>query len=979
MQSVVEVDIRQNLLQAASRHILQCHQAQLPDLSSLIILLPHQSAATAFRQQLLDTLTANSDEVALLPPWCGTLQDWITRYIPQEKPADIITGQTRRLLFVETLADFPRLYREENKWQVSQALLSLFDELTLQQTDIPDARQWKQFIQGAYGLHEHPHCNREAEIVHRLWHAWHQMLDEAGIQDVTGDYITRLYHAQELLSSQQFPSNDGFYSLGNTHYSQSEIAFLEQLAKEKYTQIRYKRSTSEPASTPPDYKTFISQCFSGAIEDENTLPFKQRIQAMGSTDPDIPFSYFPATDEENQVRAIELQIRLWLLDNRQTIGVVCEDRKLARRLRALLDRADVAMQDLSGWSLATTQAASIIERWLQCIEEDFDSRPLLDCLKSTFTEKQWLELLALTNPESETDQAEYTDQSDQYRYLIYRFEHDIILHENINSNIDRYRKHLSARKTRLIHWPTDSYSKLIKLLNHIENQATPLKNLCNLKNTVPASHFLNALISSLESLGVHDAYQRDAAGLRILQTFDDLQTGLHYSDPLFSWQDFRLWLGNALEEKLFSPQTQSTGVKLLTLEQTELMNFDALIIAALEPGHFPGKARTNPFFNQSVRKALGLTNWKDDYRHRFELFERLLFSSPEILLTALAEDKGEPIPVSPWLELMLQFYQQLYGKQPLNTELPGLLESDSQVFRCDTDTLPSMAERPSPVLETSLIPSRFSASAHQRLINCPYQFFCSDGLKLKPVDEISLELQKSDYGERVHTILQCFHGACNPDNGHAQSEAFYQPVTSDNREQAIQHLRQLSELIFQDTLEDNILHRSWLQRWLKHIPSYIDWQINQQKSWWVHRTEENASSMISDHCTLYGRLDRIDIHNKYENELAIIDYKTGRSASQNEIECGEDIQLTSYALLEQNASQVKYLSLDSSEHKVKTAACLQGDRLDTLRQQTRSRLQDMVEAINQQAPLPAWGAETICRYCTFSGICRRQQWENTPS
>ena len=58
---------------------------------------------------------------------------------------------------------------------------------------------------------------------------------------------------------------------------------------------------------------------------------------------------------------------------------------------------------------------------------------------------------------------------------------------------------------------------------------------------------------------------------------------------------------------------------------------------------------------------------------------------------------------------------------------------------------------------SKLVPERISAGSHQRMINCPYQFFSADGLKLKPSDEISEELKKSDYGERVHSILEAFH------------------------------------------------------------------------------------------------------------------------------------------------------------------------------------------------------------------------------
>ena len=40
------------------------------------------------------------------------------------------------------------------------------------------------------------------------------------------------------------------------------------------------------------------------------------------------------------------------------------DRKLVRRLRAVLEHANIAVNDAAGWALATTSAAVVIEWWL---------------------------------------------------------------------------------------------------------------------------------------------------------------------------------------------------------------------------------------------------------------------------------------------------------------------------------------------------------------------------------------------------------------------------------------------------------------------------------------------------------------------------------------------------------------------------------------------------------------------------------------
>ena len=101
----------------------------------------------------------------------------------------------------------------------------------------------------------------------------------------------------------------------------------------------------------------------------------------------------------------------------------------------------------------------------------------------------------------------------------------------------------------------------------------------------------------------------------------------------------------------------------MTLEQASHLNFDCVIIAAAESQHFPGSAKNYPFFNQAVRASLGLNTWEKQRKQRHELFNRALLSAPEILLTACNEEKGEEKPVSPWLELLINFYQLAFNTQ----------------------------------------------------------------------------------------------------------------------------------------------------------------------------------------------------------------------------------------------------------------------------------------------------------------------------
>jgi ATP-dependent helicase/nuclease subunit B len=998
-----------NILQYTADFIFKEHADKAPDFSNLIIFLPHSQVTQQFNNILCHSTNPdsfNNAPPAIIPPWAGTLKNWLNKNFSNEyADYNVISEYSRQLLFIEALQQYPDLFKAENQWQVTQALLNLFDELNLNQiTAFSSAEEWQQQLEEAYGIDEQhreiQHLHNESKIVYTLWHAWQQQLTEVKVYDECSDYLSRLKQASKILSTahntqpliiNQEILNHSFICISPSHYSQAEQSFIQQLTNNDQCQVIEFKNTLQQygvGSVAEDrpvtklaFPAFINETFKQASQSEDQLPIKQRAEKFATEYPELatdkpPFSIYLASNDEQQIRAIDYYVRLNLLNGKNNIGIISEDRKLSRRLRALLERSNVPLQDNAGWSLATTQAATIIERWLECIEEDFSAYPLLDCLKSPF-----IDITKLILGDDATDE--------DFKKNIYRFEHDLIFHENVSRNINHYKSQLHDRLSRLTHWPENAYDGLIRTLDYMQQCAAPLQKYYiastnTTGDTVKLADFLDAVMCSLQQLGVFQCYQNDDAGQVLLKLFDELKQSVAFSNPALSWGDCRTWLGMALESKNFTPVTENTVVQLMTLEQSSHLTFDCLIIAAAESQHYPGSANTSPFFNQAVRASLELPTWEQQSVQRHETFNRALLSAPEVLLTACNEEKGEEKPVSPWLELLISFYNLALENRPdfkplQNDALQQFVQLNYEVHNTEdksidgtaANELPDVSKQPSPALPVNLMAERFSASSYQRLINCPYQYFSADGLQLKPVEELSDELKKSDYGERIHTILQTFH------SGHKKyGKAFVQDISDNNRTEAEEYLLSLSEEVFLSDLADNVLHRSWLFRWKKHIPAYISWQIKNQKDWSIFRSEEVIETTLSaadDSVTIYGRLDRIDI-NQSDGSHAIIDYKTGNSASQKDVDSGENVQLSIYALLDDLASDVSYLSVDSSNQTVATRSSLSGDALLKNRVKNKSRLIEVSRQIKNGEFLPAWGDNTVCQYCNFTGLCRKATW-----
>ncbi len=961
--STIEVPAYKNILRYTADFIFEQFSEQTPDFSNLFVLLPHSQVTQQFKAALFKSLEAHSS--AIIPPWSGTLKSWSREFSHNGHPDyPIISEYARQLLFIDALQQHPDLFKEENQWQVTQALLNLFDELSLNQTKIFTCeKDFQDQLQRAYGFEEQQakfqHLLNESNLVYTLWNAWQLQLSENNLYDDVSDYLSRLTNSATIIKKQDY-----FICLGTAQYSKTEQEFIQSLIDKNQCQIiEFEKTiaTDDPSdnqirSHNHHFATFINETFK-----QISPSIKQRAENHAKKfSAELPLSVYMATDEEEQIRAIDYFVRINILNNKNNIAIISEDRKLSRRLRALLERANIQLQDNAGWSLATTQAATTIERWLECIEEDFSAYPLLDRLKSPFIN---IINKVLDKEASDAD----------FKKNVYRFEHDLIFHENVSSNIDQYKSLLKNRLQRLSHWPANTYDDLINTLDYIQETAKPLSVFYTENKKIPLSDFINALFNSMQQLGIVQSYQDDDAGLVLLKTFEGLKQSITYSDPLLSWYDCRIWLGMALESQHFTPPTNSTNVQLMTLEQASHLNFDCIVIAAAESQHFPGSANNSPFFNQAVHASLELTTWEKQRNQRHELFNRTLLSAPDILITACNEEKGEEKPVSPWLELLINFYELAYSEQPghkkLNNEyLQQLVESKNEIFNCDDEVLPEQSTQPNPVIPQDLIPERISASSYQRIINCPYQYFSADGLHLKALEELTDELRKSDYGERIHLILQTFH---NGDKTYGKK--FGNTITNNNRKEAENFLSQLSEKIFLTDLKNNVLHKSWLYRWKKHIPAYINWQIQHQADWNIYLSEERLEAVIDNDLKIYGRLDRID--RRADNKThAIIDYKTGRTARQEDVDIGENVQLSTYALLDEEAAEVSYLSVDSSNQKVESKASLSDEDLIENREQNKQRIIEIFKQIRNKEALPAWGDTSVCHFCNFSGLCRKAEW-----
>lgn len=945
-----------------ARRLLARHAAELPDLSRHVVLLPQPELAGRFRRQLL--VDADAFGVgALLPPWIGTLPAWLAS---QELAARSLTPAARELLLLQALSSFPELVQRFGTWSLLDALLPLFDEFSAHARSLPDRQQdLVALLRQGYGIGDSlPALEQEAHWVLTLWSAWRQNLADHGWTDASESYRAALGRSLERL-----PATAQIYAAADLEQTTAERQWLRALKDRGQLTLLLQGACIDPANNaemdqpylalltdlgyPPPGGTptdamgdFFHTVYHG---DGTELAARaERFAARHAQSPVADrLAVYAAPDLEQEARAVELQVRRWLLAGAVDIAIVTADRKLARRMRALLERAGIALRDPGGWALSTTSAAAVIDRWLECVQQDFAPAPLLDFLKSPFV------MLAET--------------TERHERLVRRLETALIRRHRLAGNgLAPYR----ALLRRLTPDATDADGDaLASLLATLAQAAAPLSTRGGARQQ-GAADFCQALDDSLRQLGLLSALAHDPAGREVAAALNAIKTAAPAVAGRLSFAAFRRWLERELERRRFRPTIGGASVTLMTTAESRYFHFDAVILAGCSRDHLPGRPTASAFFNDGVRRRLGLPSRRQRWTWALHDFQRLLQAAPKVLLSYRRVDGREPIVPSPWLEQLQMFHCLAYGPLADDGLAPLVATLDTLLTAHDPAALPIPALPPAPSVPAERLPAVWSAGTYQRLLDCPYQMLAADIFRLRPQDEMPAEIEAADYGERVHRVLQAFHHGAPGLPGPWDGE-----LTDATRPAAEQLLHAITHAVFARDLAHRFGSRGWLYRWQTTIPAYLDWlQSHLATGARPEASEQRLERTIyidKQPIVLRGRIDRVD---RGPSGTIVIDYKTGRVPDRRALANGEQGQLPFYSLLlQETVESALYLGLHETPSRA--AVGVTGAELADLRQRVQQRIEAAVRALSHGTGLPAHGDAGVCRLCAYEVMCRRGLWD----
>ncbi len=893
------------------------------DLRGIDVVLPGWSHAAHLRDALFARLSA-AGQTRLVPPRIHTLATWAG---PRD---DDVLARRVELFSVLRKSTWVRdAFGEQAAalWALAAHIAGACDELTL--VAAGDVAGFEAQLDASLARHYRDRAARalqpQAQFILRLWRAG---LDaERGAQG----WLLALRERAEAATRPLV------YVAGHTVRAW-ERAWLALLAAKVPVRVVHADVEATVRTIP-----LLQAAWPEILDPErDAAPIAARARVLRKADLDAAPVLVETRSFEDEAIAVCEQVIAWLRPPGQadlfgpksppSIALVVLDRIVARRVRALLERAEVLVRDETGWKLSTTSAAGVVMRLLDLGANGFHHRDLLDWLKSPFT------LAGVA----------------QKAYLIEIVER-VVRTRGIVGGLGALL--LALGEPNASGQQDESRSLAVEWLRRLETHATRLS-----QRPATLAGFAEALRQALTELGMRDALASDPIGEEVLLLLDDLRLHLLADDAVGNMSatpaEFRALLAARFEEVACAPGAIDSPVVMVTLAGATLRDFDAAVLVGADAAHLPAVPSEMLFFSEAVRADLGLEGRRAAVRAQAAELAMLLARVPKVTVAWCSQADDEPRALAPWFA-RLRAVATAAGRDPVQTATPSLHA-----------VVPTPTVRPAPPAPHLRL--TLSASQYQSLVDCPYQFHARHLLRLRDLDEVLDEPSNREYGQAVHEVLARFHVQWRDvDLAAVSPQALADSLTA------------ISDEVFNPLIERRPRFLAYRQQFAETQAGYLVWLARRVAQGWrfveaevaVARPFELGDGLPA--VELKGRIDRVD---ERGDEVEVLDYKTRRrqQLSEDVALAGENIQLPFYGLMyPRPVTRAAFIYLQRTSDRSDPVGPLAARQpYPALVASVAQRLRNDLQRMAAGAPMPALGNEAICEWCEMRGVCRRDFWSD---
>lgn len=404
------------------------------------------------------------------------------------------------------------------------------------------------------------------------------------------------------------------------------------------------------------------------------------------------------------------------------------------------------------------------------------------------------------------------------------------------------------------------------------------------------------------------------------------------------------------------------GIQVIGYLEARNLDFDCLILPGLNEGVFPPRSEKDLFLNHDLRRRLGLPFDKERDNLALFYFTELIAGKQEVHLTYLAARDQD---------VRSRFLELLMAERGLAADERSLV-----LARRATGTRrPAGVKDPAALdlLEEKIRRNGLSPTALKDYKNCPYLFYLKYICDLRAPETIVEEPDAAAWGRAIHLALERFYRDEYPRGFGASDLERAKLVLATGLETALADV--LARRIRGEVRIELPMYQRRLERFLEHELERFKagFRIDCRKQEkWINFHVTVAGRRVR----LKGSIDRVDYLGEREY---IIDYKSGRKPRSREYLLGGDFrefQLPFYALCltEGHYERICGLAFYAIGPEIELLDIgSETDLMTYLHDFEEKELKPTIaEILDPGRPFAAAGDKSACRYCDYAALCGRE-------
>lgn len=325
------------------------------------------------------------------------------------------------------------------------------------------------------------------------------------------------------------------------------------------------------------------------------------------------------------------------------------------------------------------------------------------------------------------------------------------------------------------------------------------------------------------------------------------------------------------------PYGGHSRIAIYGLLEARMARADLVICAGLNEGSWPGAPAVDALLAPDILRALGVPG--AEFRIGLAAHDLAgAMGAPQVVLSRALRDAEGPTLPSRFLLRVEALLGEDLASEHREDAIPALLPHLDRL-RPPAVEYPRPAPNPHPDLRRVAI----SATALDRLLGDPYQFYAQAILGLKRLDPLGADPfdDPALRGVLMHDILDRWHKARAADDADLQLIPFAEQCLA--------------------KAEVHPLFRGlWQPRLIAALATFERLIADQQANGRTTIATEIWGAVQVRGITVHGRADRID--RLADGSLAIIDYKTGAPPSATKVKAGNALQLGVLGIIARDGS-----------------------------------------------------------------------------